>query len=173
MATTPIYGFTTPELGSTADGPAAMAALAARVERQMTTIRVGTEFSQEPNANYGPNTNNNLIHSISFPTSIIGWLEIHATINLGAYGASGTNIPANSFSGFIYLLVDDGQRRKIRFHTLWGTRTVQVNAFCTASRTAAQTTTSVKLRMDVGSDLGVTVNSSNIYVGQVGAPATG
>jgi len=174
MATTPIYTFTTPDLTGTADGPAAMAALATRVEREMSTFRSAQEFSQEPNSNWNAGTTDNLIYSITVATAVIGWITIDAYANLAAAGGNTSNVTQDPFAGYLKVLVDDVLIRTLRFHNLWGTRTLPIAVNAAAARTAAQTSTNIKLKLDVGSGgLGVSVNHTAIYVCQYGAPGTG
>jgi hypothetical protein len=177
MATTPIYGFVTPDLANTADGPAAMAALALRVEREMSTLRASQEFSQEPLTPYNANTNGNVLHTVTVATGVIGWITIDANVLLNVVG--GTPVDSNgvyssSMSGWVKLLVDNVQVRQYRFHSVWGTRTMLVPICAAVTRTAAQTSTQVKVTMDIDSgSTPVNYVNSHVYVVQYGAPATG
>ena len=178
MATTPIYTFTTPDLTGTADGPAAMAALATRVEREMSTWRAAQEFSQEPNQSFNPNTTGNLLHSITVATGVIGWITIEANILLNMNGSVSydTNVGAYSqaFSGWVKMLVDNVQIRQYRYHSIWRTGTMIVPLNGAIGRTAAQTSTNVKLTLDIDSgSTPVNYINSHIYVCQYGAPGTG
>lgn len=173
MATTPIYGFVTPDLATTADGPAAMAALATRVEREMSTWRAGQEFTQEPNTSYPAGSSTDVtIQAVNVATSVIGWIGIDANVNLAALGGS-SDVSAGAFAGYLAIHVDDVQQRLYRFHSLWGTRMLPINLRAEVPRTAAQTSTNIKLKMTVQSGLSVSMSYSSIYVTQYGAPATG
>jgi len=174
MATTPIYGFVTPDLAGTADGPAAMSALALRVEREMTVLRAAQEFTQEPNASYPTGSTDVVIHTVSASTSVIGWMEVSAYANLGMAGASGSDVTAQAFAGQLKIFVDGVQYRSLRFHSLWGTRTLPVYVNAHVARSAAQTSANIQLRLTTESgSTAVSVNHSAIYVAQFGAPATG
>lgn len=172
MATTPIYGLPSPDLGSTADGPAAVAALAARVEREMTTLRGCNEWTQEPNSGWNQNTTGNIIYLVSQAVNVIGYLDISANINLVALGGT-SDVTAAAFAGFMKLTVDGVEIRNYRFHSLWGTRMLPVSINGRVANTAAQTTRAIRLVMDLQSGLNVSVNHSAIYVCQFGAPGSG
>ena len=172
MATTPIYTFTTPDLTGTADGPAAMAALATRVEREMTTLRGCVEYTQEPNSGWGQNTTGNVIFNFTAPVSVIGYLDISATINLVALGGT-SDVTSGSFAGFMKINVDGTDIRNYRFHSLWGTRMVCLAISGKAANSAAQTSRNIKLIMDLQAGWDVSVNQTNVNVCQVGAPGTG
>lgn len=173
MATTPVYGFVTPDLANTADGPTALATLATRVEREMSTLRATNTWTQEPNAGYNQNTSGNVIHSITASPSVIGWLDIEASINLAAIGGSSSDVSAGAFAGFMQLQVDAVQIRNYRFHSLWSTRSVVLTFSGKVTNTAVQTSRVVRLVMDLQTGLGVSVNHSEITVAQFGAPGTG
>lgn len=172
MATTTIYGFPSPDLGSTADGPAAMAALAARVEREMTTLQAINTWTQEPNAGYSQNTSGNVIHTVTPSLSVIGYLDIEANINLVALGGT-SDVSAGAFAGFMHIQVDGVDLRNYRFHSLWGTRALALTVSGSVANTAAQTSRVVRLVMDLQSGLNVSVNHSELTVKQVGAPGVG
>lgn len=174
MATTPIYGFVTPDLSGSADGPAALSALALRVERELPTVRATNEYNQEPNAAYGAGTTNNLIHSVSVPTSVIGWMEIHAFANLGMAGASGADFSTQVYAGALRLVAAGSTLRTVRVHTLWAARTLTYSLFGVIARTAANSTTAIELRLDLdGGGTGVYVNNTSILATQIGAPGSG
>lgn len=172
MATTPIYGFVTPDLANTADGPAAMAALAQRVERQMTTLRQVSGYVWEPNAAYNADSLDNVIAQQVVPTVVIGWMTIYVNVNL-AGPAGSISGSGSTFAGQLETVVDDVLIRQYRFHALAGTRTLALSTQVSAGRTAAQTSATIKIRLDLESGVPVNVNHINLRVEQFGAPASG
>jgi hypothetical protein len=171
MATTPIYGFVTPDLASTADGPTALAVLAQRVEREMTTFRATQDYGVEPNAAYNGNTTND-IATKTFAVSCIGYLVVTLNVNIGsstaAYDSGGP-----TYAGWLVTRIDGVEIRSYRFHALWGTRTLALSTVAFASNTAAQTSRTVVARLVLEGGAPVNVNHVNITLSQFGAPGTG
>lgn len=174
MATTPIYGFVTPDLAATADGPAAMAALAARVEREMSTFRsASTHTLGDTETTVSAVGSDTQIQSVAVATNVIGWITIQFTCEIT------TTTVADTFSGvgiagWAKIFVDDVQVQSTRWHNKRGTRTVEVVTTGTAARTAAQTSTNIKSKIEltVGSSA-VLVFAPTLYVCQFGAPGSG
>jgi hypothetical protein len=174
VATTPIYGFVTPDLAATADGPAAMAALAARVEREMSTFRSASEHTVEDTSTIvtavGSDTT---VQSITVPTSVIGWIDIQFTAIITSVDI-GPSVDGIGLAGHSKIFVDDVLIRTVRFHNRRGTRTMEVSMTASIGRTAAQTSTNIKAKLSLttGSSA-VDCYTPRLYVRQFGAPGSG
>ena len=127
----------------------------------------------EPNSNWNANTNDNVIYSFTTPTSVIGWITLDVYANLAATGGAANDVSSGAFAGYLKVFVDDVQIRSLRYHSLWATRALPLSMTASVARTAAQTSTNVKLKLDIGNGLAVYVNHTAVYVTQFGAPGTG
>jgi hypothetical protein len=173
MAATPIYNFVTPDLANTADGPAAMAALATRVEREMSTFRSTTTHDpgDTVTALPGPSTDT-VVLQVTSSTAVIGWIDIEFQCLLTSNGVdSYLNI---GLAGYVKIYVDDVLVRTRRYHNQFGTRSLDFTMRAAVARTAAQTSTNLKAKVDVtpGSSA-VNCFAPSFYVVQYGAPGSG
>lgn len=170
-AYTTTYLLPSPALGETADGPAAITALAARVERELPVLRAANTFDKEADIDINPNTAVT-VHQIDCALAVIGWATVQLQINFGTQ--DGSTDYWSPIAGYVRLYLDNVQFRQTRYHSQ--SRTRFLSRTISASKLLGTANTNLNVRADITCDAPSSTARyfhSSIFVEQFGAPAVG
>lgn len=170
-AYTPIYLLPSPALGETADGPAAITALATRVERELPILRAANTFDKEADIDINPNSTTT-VHQIDCAVSVIGWATAELSISWGTQ--DGSTGYWSAIAGYVRLYLNNVLIRQTRYHSQGRTRFL--SRTIVASKALGTADSNLNVRADIYVDApSATVRyfHSSIWVEQFGAPAVG
>jgi hypothetical protein len=168
---TTLYKLPSPELlvGS-ADGPAAVLALANRVERELPQLRRDDYYSHDTNLLVGPGQQG-VLFNVDITVAAIGWLD--ADFGAIVTASSGTATPA--YGGFVRIRFGSTITREIRFHNHSATTLITAGGLAALPLITGQTTISCDVLLQNDSTSGQPIYGVAYHLGvrQYGAPATG
>lgn len=168
---TTTYLFPSPALGETADGPAAITALAARVEREMPILRASMEeFKDVGGQGIGPGSTL-LVHEKDVAVAALGWAEAEVNYCIGLTSATVSDY--SLIAGQLSIWLNDVQVRNVRFHNNARVRQI-TGTFTGVVALQGATNLNVKFRCAAdGGSVAVTAFYDNFNVRQYGAPLAG
>lgn len=177
MGATAKLGFPWPELTNSADGPAAIQALAQQVETQMTNYNnpSAVAYGNDYNVHVAPGAQNTFF-SIDIVPTVIGWGMIDVDCALAVGGPQGGRVPATpvqNAGGQLLVMQGATLLRGMRWHSRMRAEIVFVGGAIPVALPSS--VSSIQLRLicacDTNSDAyGVDVYTANVAVTQFGAP---
>lgn len=165
---TTLYKLPSPELTvGSADGPAAIQALAARTERELPQLRRDDHYRGDASLLVGGNQQG-VLFTTSITVAAIGWMDVDfGAIIMGSNGA----VP---FAGELRIRFGSTVAREIRYHN-HGLAAVTATGFTSQALVTGQTsiTCDILLYNDATSSQPVYGAAYNLGIRQFGAPASG
>jgi hypothetical protein len=177
MGATAKLGFPWPELTNSADGPAAIQALAQQVELQMTNYNFASvvAYGNDYNSHVAPGAQTTYF-SVDLTPAVIGWALIDVNVALSVGGPQGGRVPATpvqNAGGQVLIQQGATLLRGLRWHSRMRAEIVDVAGFIPLALPSS--VGSIQLRIIVSCDsnsdaYGCDVYESNVSVSQFGAP---